>query len=116
MKRGVIVNELKLDKICCEYCGSYVSAHENETCPNCGGSLKDAILKEKTRVRLAQIAEQERQDKLAKEAKDAQDTEEVFDFIKTLAGSAAGGAIAGALGRAAGEFIKEDFKNAFKKK
>ena len=110
------MSDVKIDKVCCEYCGSYVDVGKNETCPNCGGSLKDAILKEKTRQRLAQIAEEERQDKLAKEAKEEQDTDEVFDLIRTIAGSAAGGAIAGALGRAAGEFLKEDLKGAFKKK
>ena len=110
------MSDVKIDKVCCEYCGSYVDAGRNETCPNCGGSLKDAILKEKTRQRLAQIAEEERQDKLAKEAKEEQDTDEVFDLIRTIAGSAAGGAVAGALGRAAGEFLKEDLKGAFKKK
>ena len=110
------MSEIRIDKVCCEYCGSYVDTDENETCPNCGGSLKDAILKEKTKLRLAQIAEEERQAQLDKEAKEAQDTDEVFDLIKTIAGSAAGGAIAGALGRAAGEFLKEDLKGAFKKK
>ena len=93
-----------------------MSVDENETCPNCGGSLRDVILKEKTRLRLEKIEAEEKSAEEAQRIKDEQDRDEVFDLIKTIAGSAAGGAIAGGLARAAGEFIKEDIKSAFRKK
>ena len=103
-------------KVCCEYCDSFVDADENETCPNCGGSLKDAIIREKTRRRTEKIDEEERQRQILQQERDARDRDEIFDLIKTVAGSAAGGAIAGGLARAAGEFLKDDLKNALKKK
>ena len=31
------------DKVLCEFCDSYVDIDDNETCPNCGASLKEAI-------------------------------------------------------------------------
>ena len=108
------------NKVCCEYCDSYVDINENETCPNCGGSLKDAVLKEKTRQRIEEIDKAERQKQAEKEEREAKDTDEVFDLIKTLAGSALGagiiGSVAKAAGRAAGDFIKEDMRQAFKKR
>lgn len=103
-------------KVCCEYCDSYVDAGENEVCPNCGGSLREAIIREETKRRLEKIDEEEKQRKIHQEEREAKDRDDIFDLIKTVAGSAAGGAIAGGLARAAGEFLKEDLKGAFKKK
>ena len=103
-------------KVCCEYCDSYVDAGENEVCPNCGGSLREAIIREETKRRLEKIDEEEKQRKILQEEREAKDRDDIFNLIKTVAGSAAGGAIAGGLARAAGEFLKEDLKGAFKKK
>jgi hypothetical protein len=103
-------------KVCCEYCDSYVDAGENEVCPNCGGSLREAIIREETKRRLEKIDEEEKQRKILQEEREAKDRDDIFDLIKSVAGSAAGGAIAGGLARAAGEFLKEDLKGAFKKK
>lgn len=30
-------------KVICEYCGSYIDADQNETCPRCGAPLSEAI-------------------------------------------------------------------------
>ncbi len=109
-------NDGDILKVCCEYCDSFVSADENGNCPNCGGSLKDAIIKEETKRRLEKIEEEEKQRRILQEERDAKDRDDIFDLIKTVAGSAAGGAIAGGLARAAGEFLKDDLKNALKKK
>ena len=103
-------------KVCCEYCDSYVDADENEVCPNCGAPLREAIIKAETKRRLEKIDEEEKQRKIIQEEREAKDRDDIFDLIKTVAGSAAGGAIAGGLARAAGEFLKEDLKGAFKKK
>ncbi len=103
-------------KVCCEYCDSFVNADENENCPNCGGSLREAIIREETRRRIEKIDDEEKQRRILQEERDARDRDEIFDLIKTVAGSAAGGAIAGGLARAAGEFLKDDLKKALKKK
>ena len=106
-------------KVKCEYCDSYVDASENETCPNCGAPLSDAVITEETKKRLEKIEEEEKAEKRARELKEEKDRDDVFDLIKTIAGSAAGAAAAGTVtrvaGKALGDFIRKDLKDTFKK-
>ena len=70
-------------------------------------------LEEDQRYILHQIAEAAKREK---QLQDMKDRDEVFDFIKALAGSAAGAGVARSLTGILGDFIKDDIKNSFRRK
>ena len=103
-------------RVICEYCGSYVDVQENMICPNCGAPLEEAIVKLQTKIKLENIEKHEEAAKREKQLQDMKDRDEVFDFIKALAGSAAGAGVARSLTGILGDFIKDDIKKSFRRK
>ncbi len=77
-------NESEKDEetVLCEFCDSYVEITENGICPNCGGSLKEAIEKENEKKALIKLEMMKIESEMEKNRLEAERKDKMLDFAK----------------------------------
>lgn len=75
------------DRVLCSFCETYVDISENELCPNCGASLKEAIDKEKEKKALMQVELLRIQNEMENERMKRERTNKIIDSAALTAAS-----------------------------
>ncbi|GEM_PF-3870539 len=75
------------NRVLCSFCETYVDISENELCPNCGASLKEAIEKEREKKALMQVELLRIQNEMENERMKKERTNKLIDTAAMTAAS-----------------------------
>lgn len=96
------------EKVICTFCESYVDIGENETCPNCGASLKEAIEEKKRKDQTVSMEFLKVQAETEKDRAQRERTDKVIDMM--------GAAVISSVVPGAGRTIQRARRNARKRR